>query len=76
MGDISNIVGAVPRLRLLILKVFAHEGGCGRFAFTPILPMTSPCFGGKSVREIASDFYVHPATIYRLARIQRLEWAN
>jgi DNA invertase Pin-like site-specific DNA recombinase len=31
---------------------------------------------GKSVREIASVFNVHPATIYRLAGIQRLEWAN
>jgi DNA invertase Pin-like site-specific DNA recombinase len=29
---------------------------------------------GKSIREIASVFNVHPATIYRLAAIQRLEW--
>jgi hypothetical protein len=29
---------------------------------------------GKSVREIASVFNVHPATIYRLAAIHRTEW--
>jgi DNA invertase Pin-like site-specific DNA recombinase len=29
---------------------------------------------GKSVREIASVFNVHPATIYRLAAIHRPEW--
>jgi DNA invertase Pin-like site-specific DNA recombinase len=28
---------------------------------------------GKSIRKIASVFNVHPATIYRLAALQRLE---